>query len=139
MKRFLRYLLLFTMIVLQWNRMCFAETATVKISIDNPNFRQLVVAIPDLYLESDSPEAKNLAFALNQELARLLEFSGLFRVMKKEAFQDILTLMNTGKVDKKNGKWIESSSGLQPDEWSQWTTVGTETVLVGILHQKQVQ
>ena len=135
MKRFLRYLLLFTTIVLQWHRLCFAETGTVKISIDNPNFRQLVVAIPDLYLESDSPEAKNLALSLNQEFARLLEFSGLFRVMKKEAFQDILTLMNTGKVEGKNGKWIETSAGLQPDEWSQWTTVGTETVLVGIIRK----
>lgn len=133
MKRFFQYFLLAIVIGGQLSGQALAEVGTLKISIDNPNFRQLVVAVPDMYLDTDSADAKNIASALNKEFVRLLEFSGLFRLMKQEAYQDILTLMNTGKGDKKNGKWIEANSGLQPDEWSQWTTVGTETVLVGLI------
>lgn len=58
------------------------------ISIDNPNFRKLVVAIPDISLESKDPLALKYVDQIRAELPFLLQFTGFFKPLDKKAYED---------------------------------------------------
>lgn len=105
---------------------CFAVTALAEprliVNIDNPNFRKLVVAVPDLVAPPNSdPELQKLSVEASTELKRLLNFCGLFNVMDPQAYKD---LMKTVKFD-------GSASGLEGIDLAAWKGLGIESLTIG--------
>ncbi len=99
-----------------------AQAAPVIVNIDNPNFRKLVMAIPEFTAPSTDAELGRLAHEGSQELARLLTFSGLFNIMAPAGYQGIL--------NKKPGV-APATKGLEGIDLPQWKSVGVESLTVG--------
>lgn len=99
----------------------FAQPKLI-VNIDSPNFRKLVVAVPDMAVPSGADqELQSLATEATSELKRLLNFCGLFNVMDAEAYKDLA----------KNLKIGGSLAGLDGIELPAWKTLGIESLTLG--------
>jgi len=108
----------------------FAQTGRgpMIVNIDNPNFRKLVVAIPDFTsVDANDSKLKNLGASGAKELARLLSFSGLFNVIAEEAYSDVVKEMikNT-----KPGALSQEKAGLAGVDVVQWKAISVESLTV---------
>ncbi len=103
----------------------YAAGAPLMINIDNPNFRKLVISLPEFRAipESDAELAK-LAKEGAAELTRLLVFSGFFNVMDPAAYNDLVKKMDNAAMQGK---------GIDGIELPAWKNVGTEALNLGAL------
>lgn len=107
-----------------------AEAAPLIVNIDNPSFRKLVVAIPVFTVAPGDPELERLASEGPDELARLLNFSGLFNIMAQAAYQDL---------GKKGSSGAAASKGLEGVDLVQWKGIGVESLTIGELTRENGQ
>lgn len=82
------------------------------VTIDNPNFRKLVIAAPKFQAASDDKHMEGLIQQTEDEFPFLLQFSGLFKVINRSAYSDL-------KKDKKL------------DELQFWKMLSVDTVVHG--------
>lgn len=101
-----------------------ASAAPIIVNIDNPNFRKLIVAIPVFAAPPGDAELNKLASEGPDELARLLNFSGLFNIMAQAAYADL---------GKKAGATTAAAKGLEGIDLLQWKGIGIESLTVGEL------
>jgi TolB protein len=95
------------------------------VNIDNPSFRRLVTATPQFVVPAGADaELVEMAKAGSQELARLLNFSGLFSVMNEAAYRGIPAGKSTSGANARE---------LEGIDISQWRSIGTESLTVGEL------
>lgn len=101
-----------------------AAAAPVIVNIDNPNFRKLVVALPDFEV-SDPNDAELVRLAKEGpiELGRLLHFSGLFNILNAAAYSNI----------KLGGFAGKDNRGLEGIDATQWKPIGVESLTVADL------
>lgn len=97
-----------------------AQTSKLQINIDSPQFRPLAIAIPQV--KHESANAKSIASTFETELARLLNFSGLFKVVGAGAYSHIETNDGEKGVLGKSLAWknagveaVVNGLQLQPD------------------------
>lgn len=95
------------------------------VNIDNPNFRKLVMALPELRAipESDA-ELVKLAKEGPAELGRLLTFSGFFSVMDANAYVDLMKKIDAAAA---------AQQGLTGIDLPGWKGVGAEALTIGAL------
>lgn len=96
------------------------------VNIDSPNFRKLVVAVPEFVVgEGADAELRRLADEGSEELARLFVYSGLFNVMKREGHKGLLSGMKPGA----------NPAGMEGIEIPAWKGIGVESLTVGELRR----
>lgn len=100
------------------------------VNIDNPNFRKLVVALPDFRAPEGDQELQRLASEGAAELSRLLNFSGLFNIMGQAAYQDLA---------KKVPPTTPANKGLEGIDLVQWKAIGIESLTIGELTREDGQ
>jgi TolB protein len=103
----------------------FAKSSGLIVNIDNPSFRRLVMAIPKFEIDQS---AKHMLVGDSRfgdkELARLLEFSGLFNFMAKSGY--------AGMIGKNGGaKKSRSVRGLDGIDLQAWKGIGVESLTLG--------
>ncbi|MGE0172035.1 MAG: hypothetical protein AB7T49_04590 [Oligoflexales bacterium] len=122
-----------------------AETSPVRvtpgsgplfISIDNPNFRKLVSAVPAFFEKSTltNPNFKAYVEAGAYELQRLLSFSGLFQAIDKAAYIDVAKTLEQ-HVKQTSSKVLPAPTGLEGIDLPQWRTLNVESLTIGALEQ----
>jgi TolB protein len=106
------------------------------ISIDNPNFRKLVSAVPTFIPKNDltNPQYKIYAEAGAFELQRLLSFSGIFQAIDKAAYADMVKSLEQ-HVTQTASKVLPAPTGLEGINLPQWKTVNVESLTIGALEQ----
>jgi TolB protein len=97
------------------------------VNIDNPNFRKLVVAIPEFNTpDGADAELKALGRKGAEDLGHLLTFSGLFNVMGSAAYQDI-------QIKKAPS---QTAQGMEGIDLAQWKAIGVESLTVANLERE---
>jgi TolB protein len=104
-----------------FERQAFA--AAIVVNIDSPQFREVVSAIPEFSLGegSSDTESRDVATLAHGELKRLLEFSGIFKLMGEAAFKELVT--------KAPSKWFREE-GVGSVDLLEWKNVGVESLTV---------
>jgi TolB protein len=104
--------------------------AGIVVNIDSPQFREVVAAIPDFAVNklSNDAETKAVAVEANQELQRLLDFTGIFKIMGGAAYRDLLA--------KPDPKWF-SDEGIGSVNLLDWKTVGVESLTLAEVSKEQ--
>ncbi|MFW7379513.1 MAG: eIF2A-related protein [Oligoflexus sp.] len=113
------------------------DKSTIMIKIDSPEFRKVLTATPMFFVDKSvtSEDAKAFAEKGPQELARLLNFSGLFNVISDKAYVDGLPNISKRYNSKDDADWIVKQQGLKAEDWDFWKTVGVESLTIGTLKQ----
>lgn len=101
------------------------------INISNPNFRKLIVALPDLEAEGGAKDVEELAKSGPVELGQLLKFSGLFNVLDKTAYPK----MDGEKSKNKNDK-AATLKGLEGVDLVQWKAIGVDSLTTGSIKKE---
>jgi TolB protein len=95
------------------------------VNIDNPEFRRLVTAIPDFDVSPTADDRQKLEAKTGAaELARLLEFSGLFNFMAQSGYDGLTKAMKA-----KEG--TAGSEGVSGVDLPQWKGLGIESLTLG--------
>ena len=95
---------------------CVGIAKPIIVTIDNPQFRRLVLAIPEFEIESNLEADDELALFRQQgasKLRALLDYTGLFNHISHVAYQG-LKVKATGDVD-----------------FNQWNSLGVEALILG--------
>lgn len=101
------------------------------VNIDNPNFRKLIVAIPEFQIAADADdELRALAKEGPQQLSRLLNFSGLFNIIGEAAYKDI------AKKGASAAPATGARQGLEGVDPLQWKAIGVESLTIGELKRE---
>jgi TolB protein len=98
-----------------------AGASEIVVNIDSPQFREVVAAIPAFAVNiatSDS-DTKAVALEARTELQRLLEFTGVFKLMSEAAFKDIV---------QKVPPQIFSETGIGAISTLEWKAIGIESL-----------
>lgn len=122
--------LLFVVFLTQFSSGSSAWAAGIIVNIDSPQFREVVVGLPQFYVPdavSDS-ESRELANGANSELRRLLEFSGIFKVMGEAAYKEL--------VSKLSPQWFREQ-GLAGIDLLEWKNLGVESLTVAELAREK--
>ncbi|MEZ4741381.1 MAG: hypothetical protein R3B45_02875 [Bdellovibrionota bacterium] len=93
------------------------------VNIDNPEFRRLVMAIPNFKLTKEgkaSLDAQMMAKEGAGKLSKLLEFSGLFNFMAESGYAALLT-------PSKKSSAISTNEELGGIDLQQWKGIGVES------------
>lgn len=125
-------------ITLGWSRPLPAEEdSSILISIENPEFRKVLMAVPVFFVDDSVKDAKAKEFATEgaDELARLLNFSRLFNIMDRDAYEDFLASMAKRHKTEDDADWLVNLKTLKADDWSQWKALGVESLTLGSLKQ----
>ena len=103
-----------------------APAASIVVNIDSPQFREVVAAVPQFAIGDGSSDAEtqDMANEANSELKRLLEFSGIFKLMGEAAFKELLVKAPPG--------WFRDQ-GLGGADLIEWKNVGVESLTVAEL------
>ncbi len=98
-----------------------ALAGDIVVNIDSPQFREVVAAIPAFAVNVATADSETKAVALegNAELLRLLQFTGIFKIMSDAAFSDII---------QKSPPQIFAESGLGTVNTVEWKTIGVESL-----------
>ncbi len=98
-----------------------AVASEIVVNIDSPQFREVVAAIPAfaVNIATADSDTKAVAMEANAELHRLLEFTGVFKLMSESAFKDII---------QKVPPQIFSESGIGATSTLEWKTIGVESL-----------
>jgi TolB protein len=93
----------------------------IVVNIDNPQFREVVAAIPNFAVRKDSIDAESTAMAneANNELQRLLIFTGIFKLMGQPAYRELMSQAQES--------WF-SDQGIGGLNLLDWKTVGVEAL-----------
>jgi TolB protein len=93
----------------------------IVVNIDSPLFREVVAAIPafSVHKASMDSETKAVAAQANTELHRLLEFTGIFKLMSEAAYKDIVLKYDPA---------IFSEQGIGTANLLEWKTIGVESL-----------
>lgn len=103
-----------------------SSSAQVVIDFDSPNFRKLLIAIPEFTVSSDSAgQATQDARESAAYLGEILQFSGIFNVMSAEAYKEI--------QQKSVATQIGSVDPLAGVDMAQWKALGVECLVLGEL------
>ncbi len=113
------------------------SSESIIISIDNPSFRKVVVAVPDFFPDASvsKQEIRDFAISGAAELRRLLQYSGLFKIIAEQAFADGLKQLEKRYKTAKDADWISDLQGLNANDWAQWKAVGAESLTLASLKQ----
>lgn len=117
-------------------RICGAEgSRQTMITIDNPAFRKLVIAIPKIQAAGPvtSPQGKKLLEEGSQELIRLLQFSGFFNALAEGVYGGAWDQYAKAHKTGESTAWITDSKGLSGEEIVQWRALGVESLTMGAL------
>lgn len=97
------------------------HAAGLVVNIDSPQFREVVAAIPEFAVSktSNDAETKTVASEASRELARILNFTGLFKIMSDAAYKDFMA--------KSDPKWF-SDQGVSTLNLLEWKTIGVESL-----------
>ncbi|MBF0441371.1 MAG: PD40 domain-containing protein [Oligoflexales bacterium] len=112
------------------------------VNIDNPNFRKLVIAIPDFLVGPSHKTAEAMRFAKEgpKELARLLQFSAMFNVMSNDAYKNLESELEkkftTSLKPLLNDPGMSTVEGI---DLVQWKAIGVESLVVGEIEAEQNQ
>ena len=99
-----------------------ARASDFVVNIDSPQFREVVAAIPQFAVKSESAgdaETKAMALEANAELNRILEFTGIFKLMSSAAYKDILEKLPAQTY---------SEPGISSANLLEWKTIGVESL-----------
>jgi hypothetical protein len=97
------------------------------VNIDNPEFRRLVTAIPNFEVSATADDRQKLEAKTGAaELARLLEFSGLFNFMAQSGYEGLAQAM-------KSDHGGNSAEGISGVDLPQWKGLGIESLTLGRL------
>jgi TolB protein len=98
-----------------------ARAAGVIVNIDSPQFREVVSAVPQFALGegSSDAESRDVADEANSELKRLIEFSGIFKIMGEAAFKELAT---------KSPPAFFREQGVGGGDLLEWKNVGVESL-----------
>ncbi len=109
----------------------------LQISIDNPAFRKLVTATPEIQASTPITDAqgKKLVEEGAAELSRLLVFSGFFTPLADGAFAGAWTQFQTAHKTKESTSWV-SGNGLTGEEYVTWRALGVEALTVGAISEE---
>lgn len=124
-------LMLFSAIAVTTSFCVFAQEQPLIVNIDNPNFRKLIVAVPDFQIENPDGEMAQISQKGAAELQELLNFSGLFNVISEKAYTDLMAKM---RKDKAFSDIVMGSGGnLKGIDVPQWKAIGVESLTLGQL------
>ena len=114
-----------------------AESGPLLISVDNPAFRKLVVAVPKFQVAGviASPQGKKLAEEGSQELVRLLNFSGFFSTLADGAYAGAWDNYVKARKTHESTQWIVDPNSMSGEELVQWRAVGAESLTMGALSE----
>lgn len=93
----------------------------IKININNPKFRKLIVAIPSFTINTPEP-SKNISWAKSlgsERIQKLLEFSGIFRPVEGSVYLDLLKSP------------ISSDTKDEDIDFKSWRALNIEAVVQG--------
>ena len=96
------------------------ENVEKVITISDPTYRLLNLAIPQFTFSSNSSSLKSLGKKMRTKLNKLSDFTGIFRVVSENAYSGF----ETNKQNKTN-----SLSDFKGTDFTQWKTVGIEVLL----------
>lgn len=107
-----------------------AKAAGIVVNIDSPQFREVVVAVPQFSTGAGASDAvsRDVAHEANAELRRLLEFSGIFKIMGEAAYKELLGKASPG--------WFREQ-GLGNVDLLEWKNVGVESLNLAELSQEK--
>ena len=102
-----------------------ASKPTLVVDIDNPSFRKVVAAAPSISLlgEGISPEFKEHADQGAQAFAKLLAFSGMFRVLPLSVVKDMKPTAKAKNASK-------AIVGFERVDLAQWKAIGVESLTI---------
>lgn len=112
--------------------------ASLLVNIDNPNFRQVVAANPQFFVDSTikSSEVKKFAIDGPRRLSDLLSFSGLFKVMDDNLFQSLRNSISNSYKASASSDWLQNITEISGAEWSSWRALGVESLTLATLRQE---
>ena len=107
----------------------FGENSTdpLIVNIDNPNFRKLVVAIPEFVAPAGDENLKKIGINAATDLSRMLAFSGLFNIISATAYKDLMAKYLNDTANRKK-LFAEQQKGLQGVDVVQWKALGVESL-----------
>ncbi len=111
------------------------------ISVDNPAFRKMVVAIPGFEAVGTptSPQAKKLVEEGSAELIRLLNFSGFFTALAPGAYEEAWKNYAKAHKTKESSAWILDSKGLTGPDLTQFRALGMESLTMASVQDDPVK
>ncbi len=131
LEKFLLLLVIQVGLAMTLSLSAFAQSSgPVVIDFDSPNFRKLLVAIPQFRSDpagAFSTEAKEGA----EQLGDLLKFSGLFNVMSEDGYKEVL--QKAASISAGAGSSADDS--LSAVDMAQWKALGVECLILGDLKQ----
>jgi TolB protein len=107
-----------------------AMAAGIVVNIDNPQFREVVAAIPEFSVLKSPGDRDTAAVATeaNDELQRLLNFTGIFKMIGQAAYKDLMV--------KAQPSWF-SDQGIGSVNVPEWKTVGVESLTLAEVTREQ--
>lgn len=113
------------------------EGGPLLISVDNPAFRKLVVAVPKIQAAGPitSPQGKKLVEEGAQELIQLLNFSGFFSTLAEGAYGGAWDLYTKSRKTSESTAWIVDPNSMSGEELVQWRALGAESLTMGALKE----
>ncbi|MCB9228873.1 MAG: PD40 domain-containing protein [Deltaproteobacteria bacterium] len=103
-----------------------ANIQPIVINIDNPKFRKLVTAIPEMTVSPDQKDMTGHGARLSKRLSQLLEFSGYFRILREAGLRG-MTETRTTRADP------DKIAGFEKEDLRQWQAIGVESLTIGRL------
>jgi TolB protein len=102
------------------------KASGIVVNIDSPQFREVVSAIPAFGLAKTAGDRESQMMAIEgqRELQRLLEFTGIFKILSVAAYKELM--------DKSNPRWF-SDEGVGSVNVLDWKTVGVESLTLAEL------
>ena len=97
------------------------QAAGIVVNIDSPQFREVVAALPSFGLAKSATDSETKAVAqeANNELQRLLLFTGIFKLMGEAAYKDLM--------DKAEPSWF-NGQGIAGINLVEWKSLGVESL-----------
>ncbi|MCX6129761.1 MAG: hypothetical protein NTX25_11965, partial [Proteobacteria bacterium] len=107
------------------------------ISIDNPAFKKLVIAVPKIQAagQIQSPLGKKLIDEGAQELVRLLQFSGFFVGLADASYSSAWDQFAKAHKTTESTAWILDSKGLSGEDIVQWRALGVDSLTMSALSE----
>ncbi len=112
-----------------------AEGGPLLISIDNPAFRKVVVAVPKIQAAGSITDAqgKKLLEDGAEELKNLLTFSGFFATLADGAYTGVWDAYAKKRKTTESSSWITDPDTMSGDELVQWRALGGDSLTMGAL------
>lgn len=118
-------------ILLLLSTICSTSLASIKINIDSPKFRRLVLAVPTFGLATPNNRVhQQIARQASDRLAGLLQYSGLFNQVKKDLYKKLLKEYKD-PIFKTSGL-----PGIKGVDIAQWKSLNIETMIIAHITQK---